>query len=137
VATRRLVFVCTENAGRSQLAQCIWNQSQPLPAISGGTRPAPRLHRGTVRAAARRGIDLTHARPGPLPELRPGDLVITVCDRAHETLAHQLGAYGLHWSVPDPATDADPRAYDRSAEIIAERISSAAARIVDTGSASD
>jgi ArsR family transcriptional regulator, arsenate/arsenite/antimonite-responsive transcriptional repressor / arsenate reductase (thioredoxin) len=134
VTAGRVVFVCTENAGRSQLAQGIWNQSQPLRAISAGTRPAHRLHEGTIRAAARRGIDLSDARPGPLPELGPGDLVITVCDRAHETLAGHLGRYGFHWSIPDPAAAGDPRAYDDSADTIAQRITAAAGHILATSS---
>jgi ArsR family transcriptional regulator, arsenate/arsenite/antimonite-responsive transcriptional repressor / arsenate reductase (thioredoxin) len=129
MATRRVVFVCTENAGRSQLAQGIWNQSQQVQAISAGTRPTTRLHPGTIRAAARRGIDLKDARPRPLLKLGSGDLVITVCDRAHETLVNRLGRYGLHWSLPDPATDRNPRAYDNSAEAIAERITAAAEHI--------
>jgi protein-tyrosine-phosphatase len=126
----RIVFVCTENAARSQLAQGIWNQTQLVRAISAGTRPAKRLHPGTIRAASRRGIDLRNARPAPLPELGPDDLVITVCDRAHEELSPQIGFGHLHWSIPDPATDIDPRAYESSAEVLSHRIADAADHIL-------
>ena len=122
IAVRRVVFVCTENAARSQLAQAIWNQSHPVKAVSGGTAPAQRIHPGTLKAAARLGINLDGARPAPLPHLETTDLVITVCDRAHKALGTRRDVTKLHWSVPDPATNNSPRAFDTSADIIASRI---------------
>ncbi|MBO0694383.1 MAG: helix-turn-helix domain-containing protein [Acidimicrobiaceae bacterium] len=121
IAVRRIVFICTENAARSQLAEGIWKQSHPLQAISGGTRPTDRLHPGTVQAAARRGIDLTHAVPSPIPDLEPDDLIVTVCDRAHEELPPGPGRL-LHWSLPDPAASTEPDAYDAAADSLAARI---------------
>lgn len=132
IATRRIVFVCTENAARSQLAQGIWNQTHTLHAISAGTRPASRLHPRTIRAAARRGIDLTHARPNPLPKLDSGDLLITVCDRAHEDLPPGE-TRRIHWSLPDPATSTDEDAYDAAATDLAERIATLIPRVQSVG----
>lgn len=126
VRARRIVFVCTENAARSRLAQAIWKQTNPVRATSGGTCPAARLHPGAVRVAARRGLDLGQARPGPLPELRASDLVITVCDRAHETLHSARDIRQLHWSIPDPAASNARDAFDRAADALAERISTLA-----------
>ena len=37
----RLVFVCTANSARSQLAAAIWNQLRNIPATSAGTHPGP------------------------------------------------------------------------------------------------
>lgn len=124
LAAGRIIFVCTENAARSQLAQAIWNQTHPIPATSAGTRPAAKLHRGAVRAAARRGLDLRNARPQPLPNLQASDLIVTVCDRAHETLHHhpQPGIPQLHWSIPDPADSTAGDAYHKTAETLASRI---------------
>lgn len=121
VTVRRIVFICTENAARSQLAEAIWNQCHPVQAVSAGTRPAGRIHTGTIRAAARRGIDLSHAHPKPIPHLNPDDLIVTVCDRAHEDLAPGVG-HLLHWSLPDPATSPEPDAYDTAADNLAARI---------------
>jgi protein-tyrosine-phosphatase/DNA-binding HxlR family transcriptional regulator len=129
IIARRIIFVCSENAGRSQLAQAIWNQTQRPQAISAGTGPAKRLYPGAIRAAARRGIDLRNVVPSQLPELRPGDLIITVCDRAHEIVAAQIASNQLHWSVPDPAADPDPKAFERSAEAISARITIAGPHI--------
>jgi len=121
IPARRVVFICTENAARSQLAEGIWKQNHPLQAMSAGTKPARRIHAEAIRAAARRGIDLSHAEPRAIPELDPGDLIVTVCDRAHEDLPPTLGQL-LHWSVPDPATSSAPDAYDAAAENLAARI---------------
>ncbi|HEY2302067.1 MAG TPA: helix-turn-helix domain-containing protein [Acidimicrobiales bacterium] len=122
ILAARIVFVCTENAARSQLAQAIWNQAHPTAATSAGTRPADRVHPGAIKAAARRGIDLRHAKPGPLPGLQPTDLVITVCDRAHETLKPTLHNRQLHWSLPDPAASPAPDAFDTAATTLETRI---------------
>jgi protein-tyrosine-phosphatase len=124
---RRVVFVCTENAARSQLAQAIWNHQHRVPAVSGGTRPAERVHAGALQAARRRGLSL-RSRPAPIPELNPTDLVITVCDRANEHLGDTPGAR-LHWSIPDPATSAESTAYDSAAEQLSERIDAIAANV--------
>src|SRR5689334_10970596 len=38
---KRVVFVCTQNSARSQLAAALWNDHSPVPATSAGTHPAP------------------------------------------------------------------------------------------------
>lgn len=105
------LFVCTGNSARSQLAAALWSDLTGTSAASGGTHPADEVHPGAVAAARRAGLDLGAARPAPLPEpARRPDLVITVCDRAHE----HLGASGgwLHWSVPDPVPVGTRAAFD-------------------------
>jgi hypothetical protein len=53
--------------------------------------------------ACQHGLSLAHARSSNVEQvLRPDDLVIAVCDNAHEDLGDQV-ANRLHWSVPDPA----------------------------------
>ncbi|MGH9120389.1 MAG: helix-turn-helix domain-containing protein, partial [Acidimicrobiales bacterium] len=126
---KRIVFVCTENAARSQLAQAIWNHGQVIEATSGGLQPAARVYPEAVCAARRRGLDLGRATPRPVPRLRSSDLVITVCDRAHEQLRARVGIRQLHWSVPDPAAIDDPDAYDAAGETLAERIAALAPRV--------
>ena len=122
ILAARIVFVCTENAARSQLAQAIWNQAHPTPATSAGTQPADRVHPGAITTAARRGLDLRDTTPQPLPELDAADLVITVCDRAHETLKPHIRTRQLHWSLPDPATSSAPDAFDQAATTLESRI---------------
>jgi len=97
----RVVFVCTANSARSQLAAATWNQVSPIPATSAGTHPGPRIHPRAIAAAARHGLRLGADRPVPVADhLHDGDLVVAVCDNAHEELGPDLPR--LHWSVPDP-----------------------------------
>ncbi|MGZ8632007.1 MAG: helix-turn-helix domain-containing protein, partial [Actinomycetota bacterium] len=39
-----MLFVCTENSARSQLAAALWNARHEVPATSAGTRPAAKVH---------------------------------------------------------------------------------------------
>ena len=121
---RRVVFVCTANSARSQLAAGAWNQRHQLRAESAGTHPAPRVHPKAIAAARRHGIDLKDARPRPLGPLRTKAslLVVTVCDRAHEELADADAVPFLHWSIPDPADIGTDEAFDRAATEILDRV---------------
>src|ERR687897_1597501 len=49
----RVVFVCTENSARSQLAAAMWSDTSAVPATSAGTHPAPAIHPGALAAAQR------------------------------------------------------------------------------------
>jgi ArsR family transcriptional regulator, arsenate/arsenite/antimonite-responsive transcriptional repressor / arsenate reductase (thioredoxin) len=121
-----VVFVCTANSARSQLAAALWNEASSVPASSAGTDPAERVHPQTVRAARRHGLDLARAAPR---RFEPGDgrdlLVVTVCDVAHEQLAEWSSADGrrpLHWSVADPASSGDAGTFDATVAELAARV---------------
>jgi len=124
---RSALFVCTHNSARSQLAAAIWRDRTGAAAQSAGTHPAERVHPGAVGAARRRGLDMTSAVPRRLEptDLVSADLVVTVCDRAHEEI--DLPADALHWSIPDPVGVDDPAAFDRAADAIEHRIDAATA----------
>lgn len=119
-----VLFVCTHNSARSQLAAALWSAVAGGSAASAGTHPADRVHPGAVAAARRAGLDLTEARPRTLDGLdRPG-LVVTVCDRAHEELGQPAGDPGewWHWSIPDPVADGRAAAFDAVVEELRARI---------------
>jgi hypothetical protein len=65
---RRVLFVCTHNAGRSIIAAALLNAHQPpgLRADSAGTDPANALNPTVVTALAERGISLTGVTPKPI-----------------------------------------------------------------------
>jgi ArsR family transcriptional regulator, arsenate/arsenite/antimonite-responsive transcriptional repressor / arsenate reductase (thioredoxin) len=109
----RVLFVCTANSARSQLAAHLWRARTGGPALSAGTEPADRVHPGAVEAARRHGLDLTDARPARYEEVGADpELVVSVCDRAHETDLG-LDVPMLHWSIPDPVGQ-DAAAFDRA-----------------------
>jgi ArsR family transcriptional regulator, arsenate/arsenite/antimonite-responsive transcriptional repressor / arsenate reductase (thioredoxin) len=117
----RLVFVCTANSARSQLAAAIWNQLSNTPATSAGTHPGPRIHPRAIAAAERHGLRIHRNRPEPLEDvLRDDDLIVAVCDNAHEELRHTLTR--LHWSIPDPVPINTNAAFERAYTDINRRI---------------
>jgi protein-tyrosine-phosphatase len=125
----RVLFVCTHNSARSQLAAALWNDTSPVPATSAGTHPAAAVHPGAVAAAQRHRIPLAAAPPRHVDDvLHRDDVVITVCDAAHEELsmAHGVAADAdagrLHWSIPDPARTGDDSAFDRVVTDLTDRI---------------
>ena len=129
LSARRVIFVCTENSARSQLAEAIWNQVQSVPAISAGIEPARQIHAGAMEAGRRRGLDLVGAFPKPMPVLTRGDLVISVCDRAHDALIDVGDIHEIHWSVPDPAAPGSRTSFDEAADILAQRVTDLSANL--------
>jgi protein-tyrosine-phosphatase/DNA-binding HxlR family transcriptional regulator len=122
IAARNVVFVCTHNSARSQLAAALWNLTHPVAATSAGTHAGARVHPQAVLAGSAAGVDLAHAVPRALSELGvEPDLVITVCDRAHEELVG-AGCQQLHWSMPDPARDGRRRMFDATVRRLLDRI---------------
>jgi protein-tyrosine-phosphatase len=116
----RVVFVCTHNSARSQLAAALWARQSPVPAASAGTRPAARVHPRAVAVARSRGLSLARARTSRVDDvLHDGDLVVAVCDNAHEELGTRDR---LHWSVPDPARVDTDGAFEQAFRDIADRI---------------
>ncbi len=116
-----VVFVCTHNSARSQMAAAVWSATRPTLALSAGTHPAEQVHPGAVAAAAKAGYDLSGAVPQSIGEIAmAGSLVVTVCDRAHEEL--EPAPDWLHWSIPDPVERASPEAFDAALAELETRI---------------
>lgn len=117
----RVVFVCTRNSARSQLAAALWRDHSRVPTASAGTRPGARVHAGAVAAARRHGLRLGAERTAHVTDvLRPGDLVVAVCDSAHEELPRARER--LHWSVPDPVRTGTDEAFEDAFAQISDRI---------------
>lgn len=118
----RVVFVCTANSARSPLAQALWMRRSRIPAASAGTEPAERVHPGAVKAARRHGLSLAGTRTRHIDQvLRPGDLVVAVCDHAHEHARTRTTPW-LHWAVPDPAPAGTDAAFDAAVRELTDRI---------------
>jgi ArsR family transcriptional regulator, arsenate/arsenite/antimonite-responsive transcriptional repressor / arsenate reductase (thioredoxin) len=129
-SARRVLFVCTANSARSHLAAALWRQSSPVPAASAGTHPAAAIDPGAIAAARRRGLPLRRLRPRPMSDVREdGDLVITVCDLAHEEIG-ELAA--VHWSVPDPVPAGDPASFDTAVADLSGRVGRLALHLAAT-----
>jgi protein-tyrosine-phosphatase len=124
---RRVLFVCTANSARSHLAAALWRRASTVPAASAGTHPAAAIDRGAIAAAGRHRLPLPRLRPRHISDVQQDDdLVITVCDIAHEELGR---AAALHWSVPDPVPAGDPASFDTAVAQLADRVGRLAPRL--------
>jgi arsenate reductase len=98
----KVLFVCVENAGRSQIAQALYEQ-RGGEARSAGSRPAAELHESVVEALEEVGIDVSGRTPRALEseDVEWADLVVTMgCGDACPVLP---GKEYLDWNLPDPA----------------------------------
>lgn len=127
----RVVFVCTANSARSQIAAALWADASSVPVTSAGTHPATRVAAGASAAARRHGLKLVGTTPQLLDDvLDARDYVITVCDNAHEELnEHAPIRSRLHWSVPDPVRVGTDAAFDDAYDEIARRVTHLAPRL--------
>jgi len=120
-APRRVVFVCTRNSARSQLAAALWAEHSTIPAASAGTEPADRVNPRAIRSAQRHGLRIDPAATHHLTEVAgDGDLLIAVCDHVHETLPAERTR--LHWSVPDPVPVDTDDAFEAAYAELADRV---------------
>lgn len=120
--TTKVLFVCTENVARSQLASGIWAKLTGGLARSAGTKPGVAVHPLTLRAARRHGLEITNSIPRRLPNSIGRDTaVITVCDSAFEELGRDRVV--AHWSIPDPVALGTDRAFDQVVKELEHRIS--------------
>lgn len=115
---RPVLFVCTHNSARSQLAAAVWVSEAGTTATSAGTHPSPTIHPGARSAADRADLRLGATEPRHLPPSLAGSHVVTVCDRARE----ELDRIGWHWSIPDPAIEGSDAAFDAVVAMLRDRV---------------
>jgi len=126
-AALRVLFICTANSARSHLAAALWRRTSTVPAVSAGTHPAEAIDPGAIAAASRHHLPMRRLRPRHIGDVRQnGDLVVTVCDLAHEELA-ETGT--VHWSIPDPVPAGDPESFDAALTRLADRVGRLAPRL--------
>ena len=104
---KKVLFLCTGNSCRSQMAEAIVNArlGDRWQAFSAGTRPAGYVHPKAIAALAEIGIQ-HHGRSKLADEFREANLdeVVTVCDSAAEECPIWVGkGKRIHHSFPDPA----------------------------------
>ena len=108
---RKVLFICTGNACRSQMAEAIVNArlGDEWEAESAGTRPAGYVHPRAVAALAE--IDIHHqGRSKSIDEFAgvDFDVVVTVCNSAAEECPVWLGkGKRIHLGFPDPSWSSD------------------------------
>jgi protein-tyrosine-phosphatase len=128
----RVLFLCTGNSARSQIAEKVLNRKGRgrFVAESAGSHPAAQMNPLAVETLDRHGYFWTGGRPRGLDGLadQAWDFVITVCDRAKEACPFFPGQPVIaHWGMPDPAAvegtdDEKRRAFDDTLLTISRRL---------------
>jgi len=108
MSRKRVLFLCTGNSARSQMAEGLVNRfaGTRWEALSAGTKPTGAVHPLAVQAMDELGIDVSSQRSKSVDEFRDAefDLVITVCDHAAKNCPAWLGGGQVkHMGFPDPA----------------------------------
>jgi arsenate reductase len=105
---KRILFLCTGNAARSQMSEALAriDHGDLIEPFSAGSRPAGFVHPFAIRAIEELGFGIGDARSKPASELIEDrfDVVVTVCDSAAADCPVWPGAKNvLNWSIEDPS----------------------------------
>lgn len=131
-----VLFLCRQNAGRSQMAQAFFERVAPgHHAVSGGSSPAAAVHPAVVDVMREVGFDLTGRKPAKVDAemLAKADLVISMgCD--DPAVCEYPGRKVEDWGIEDPSGKPveDVR---RIRDLLRDRVSELARRL-EAGSAS-
>ena len=111
---RKIIFICTGNACRSQIAEGLLRNLAPdrFSVFSAGSHPS-QVHPTSVAVMEEVGIDISHHTSDPISDYVDHgiDVVITVCDNAKQACPVFPGnVEHIHWSIEDPFNgwDFDP-----------------------------
>jgi len=100
-----VLFVCIQNAGRSQIAEALFNRAagERHRARSAGSRPAQHVHPEVAEVMAEAGIDVSQTTPHRLDQqdMQWADLVVTM--GCGDECPHIPGKRYIDWELADPA----------------------------------
>lgn len=128
----RVLFLCTENSARSQMAEGLLRHlaGDTLEVVSAGSQPSE-VHPAAIRVLAQMGVDISQQRSKQLTLFQDQsfDYIVTVCDRMREACPTFPGdREQIHWSLPDPAAlsgvseDAREQAFAQIADQLLTRL---------------
>jgi arsenate reductase len=100
----KIVFVCVENARRSQMAQGFAETfaQGKVDVSSAGSRAAPVIDPLVIKVMKEKGIDLSSKRPKGLNDLPPVEMDYVVTMGCEETCPAVLAKKIIEWQIPDP-----------------------------------
>lgn len=121
----RVLFVCTENSARSQMAEALMRHfyGKAFEVFSAGTAPTE-IDPKALQALAELKLDASGLKPNAVTDFAdiPFDYVITLCDKARqECPAIAASREHAHWDFPDPK-NLGVDGFKKIAQQIAERI---------------
>ena len=101
---KKILSVCVENAGRSQMAQGFAEAfgKGNVEVYSAGSRPASQINPMAIEAMKEKGIDLSGRRPKGLNDLPPVEMDYLVTMGCEETCPVVPARKIIEWQIPDP-----------------------------------
>jgi protein-tyrosine-phosphatase len=101
---KKILFVCVENARRSQMAQGFAETigKGKIEVHSAGSRPSSQIDPLVTEVMKEKGIDLSEKRPKSLNDLPPIEMDYLVTMGCEETCPAVLSKRILEWEIPDP-----------------------------------
>jgi arsenate reductase len=108
VDMRRVLFICTGNSARSQMAEALLRQlgGDDFEVFSAGIKPKSEVNPYALEVLREKGVSIEGLHPKLVNQFvnKDIDFVVTVCDRAKQSCPHFPGAKHIeHWSLEDPA----------------------------------
>ena len=108
MSMRRVLFLCTGNSARSQMAEALLRHlgGAEFEVFSAGTDPQSEVNKFAIEVLIERGVPTDVLHPKLVNEFvnHEIDLVVTVCDGAKQSCPHFPGVKQMdHWSLEDPA----------------------------------
>jgi arsenate reductase len=100
----KIVFVCVENARRSQMAQGLAEAfgEGKIEVYSAGSRPSSHIDPLVIEVMKEKGIDLSARRPKSLDDLPPIEMDYLVTMGCEETCPAVSAKRMIEWEIPDP-----------------------------------
>ena len=100
----KIVFVCVENARRSQMAQGFAEAfgEGKLEVYSAGSRPSSQIDPLVIEVMNEKGIDLSARRPKSLDDLPPIEMDYLITMGCEETCPAVSAKRMIEWEIPDP-----------------------------------
>jgi protein-tyrosine-phosphatase len=102
---KKVLFVCTHNRGRSQMAEAFFNRYAPshIRAISAGSQPAERLNQTVVNAMKEADLNISSQRPKPLTvEILDSAYIVITMGCGAEKACPAAFVQTEDWQIEDP-----------------------------------
>ena len=101
---RRIVFICVENARRSQMAEGFAEAlgREDVEVYSAGSNPSSQIDPSVIEVMKEKGIDLGTKRPKSLDDLPKVEMDYLVTMGCEETCPAVLAKKTIEWEIPDP-----------------------------------
>ncbi len=102
--TKKILFVCVQNASRSQMAQGFAEAfgKGRVEVYSAGSRPASHINPLAVEVMKEKGVDLSGRRPKGLNDLPPVEMDYLITMGCEETCPAVPTKKIIEWEIPDP-----------------------------------